>query len=260
MFRTWVTYPHSIILQHTKWCFSKGPSLSHRTRCFGLAVATASATHFSLPRTPRQTGGFHKWSYPKWMVYSGKSQSIMDDLEVFFPHFRKPPLKLKHIWTYLNHKPHQSTLYLMSAQCQHGAWKLQPTSACVASWLHHHREKPGNIVTNGNTKTDLLMGKSWKVYYFPCSLVLGLSILYHWRSSHQFWLDAKPFSMWSLIEMLFPASHVWLIPDRPSQWPPALPIRRHLTPAERGSVVPMWTRNSRRFELVMGVPRNHPSH
>ena len=27
-------------------------------------------------------GGFHKWGYPKWMVYKGKSQSTMDDLGV----------------------------------------------------------------------------------------------------------------------------------------------------------------------------------
>ena len=38
--------------------------------------------------------GFHKWGIPNsWLVYSGKSQSKMDE-NWGYPHFRKPP----HVW------------------------------------------------------------------------------------------------------------------------------------------------------------------
>ena len=54
----------------------------------------ASSSHFAISPSPdqfiSQLGGFHPWSYPKWMAHKGKSH--LENGWFGGPDFRKPPI------------------------------------------------------------------------------------------------------------------------------------------------------------------------
>ena len=85
------THRNTLLEATGGWWSQVGKMLAQRPGRCKVQGPAARWWTLALPKSPKQlvrraktsqNGGFHKWGYPKWMVYKGKSHLEMDDLGV----------------------------------------------------------------------------------------------------------------------------------------------------------------------------------